>query len=58
MSKVKALATSRRFWASAVGLVAVVASETMGVELDTEQIVGVVAIVVAWVAGDTLRETK
>jgi len=58
MSKVKALATSRRFWVSAVGLVAVVASETMGVELDTEQIVGVVAIVVAWVAGDTLRETK
>ncbi len=58
MGKLKALATSRRFWVSAVGLVAVVASETMGVELDTEQIVGVVAIVVAWVAGDTLRETK
>lgn len=58
MGKLKALAISRRFWVSAVGLVAVVASETMGVELDTEQIVGVVAIVVAWVAGDTLRETK
>ena len=58
MSKLKALATSRRFWASAVGLAAVIASETVGVELDTEQIVGVVSIVVAWVVGDTLRETK
>jgi len=58
MEKVKALLKSRRFWVSAVGLVGVCSSELFGVELDTEQIVGVATIVVAWVIGDTVRETK
>ena len=58
MSKVKALITSRRFWVAVVGLVSVVASDTMGIELDQEQLIGVVTIVVAWVIGDTVRETK
>tara|TARA_R100000008_G_scaffold84430_2_gene71787 strand:+ start:7417 stop:7593 length:177 start_codon:yes stop_codon:yes gene_type:complete len=58
MDKVKSLLTSRRFWVSAVGLAAVVASETLGIELNQEQIVGVVTICVAWVIGDTVRETK
>lgn len=57
MSKWKSLATSRRFWVSAVGLTAILASETMGINLDQEKIVGVVTIVVAWVIGDTVRET-
>ncbi len=57
MSKWKSLATSRRFWVSAIGLTAILASETMGVQLDQEKIVGVVTIVVAWVIGDTVRET-
>ena len=56
--KIKSLLTSRRFWVSAVGLVAVCSSEVLGIELDTEQIVGVATIVVAWVIGDTVRETK
>ena len=47
MSKVKSLLGSRRFWVSAVGLVSVVASETLGIELNQEQIIGVVTIVVA-----------
>ena len=50
--------TSRRFWVSAVGLASVVASETLGIELNQEQLIGVVTIVVAWVVGDTIRETK
>lgn len=57
MSKWKSLATSRRFWVSAIGLSAVLASETMGVELNQDQLLGVVTIVVAWVIGDTVRET-
>lgn len=58
MPKVKSLLTSRRFWVSAVGLASVVASETLGVNLNQDQIIGVVTIVVAWVIGDTVRETS
>jgi len=58
MEKWKSLLTSRRFWVSAVGLAAIVASETFGITLNQEQIVGIVTIVVAWVIGDTVRETK
>ncbi len=58
MSKLKSLVTSRRFWVSAVGLASVVASETLGIDLNQEQIIGVVTIVVAWVIGATVRETK
>ncbi len=58
MSKLKSLVTSRRFWVSAVGLASVVASETLGIDLNQEQIIGLVTIVVAWVIGDTVRETK
>ena len=58
MSKWKSLLTSRRFWVSAVGLVAVCASDLFGVNLNQEQMVGVITIVIAWVIGDTVRETK
>ena len=58
MTKWKSLLTSRRFWVSAVGLVAVCASDVFGIELNQEQMVGIVTIVVAWVIGDTVRETK
>ena len=58
MSKLKSLVKSRRFWASAVGLAAVVASDLFGVELNQDQHFGVGTIVVAWVIGDTVRETK
>ena len=58
MDKLKDLVKSRRFQASAVGLVAVVASDAFGVELNQEQLLGVVTIVVAWVIGDTVRGTK
>ncbi len=58
MDKVKSLLKSRRFWVSAVGLAGIVSSELFGFALDTEQVVGIVTIVVAWVIGDTVRETK
>ena len=55
MDKVKSLLKSRRFWVSAVGLAAVISSELFGFALDTDQIVGVITIVTAWVIGDTIR---
>ena len=58
MDKVKSLLKSRRFWVSAVGLAGVCSSELFGVELDIEQIVGIVTVVVAWVIGDTMRVTE
>ncbi len=58
MSKWKSLLSSRRFWVSAIGLVSVVAADVLGVELNQEQMLGIVTIVVAWVIGDTVRETK
>lgn len=57
MDKVKSLLKSRRFWAAGIGLVAVVASEAFGVELDTEHLLSIVSIVIAWIVGDTVRET-
>ena len=44
MDKLKGLAKSRRFWASAVGLVAVVASDAFGIELNQDQLLGVVTV--------------
>jgi hypothetical protein len=57
-NKLGSLLKSRRFWAAAAGLAAVVSSEMFGVELDVEQVIAVATIVVAWIVGDTLRETK
>jgi len=56
--KLKSLITSRRFWVAAAGLAAVVSSDVFGFELNTEQVVAVAGIVVAWIVGDTLREIK
>jgi hypothetical protein len=58
MTKVKSLLVSRRFWVAAIGLATVVSSELFGVELNHEQLLSVTSIVVAWVIGDTIRETK
>lgn len=57
-NKLKSLLTSRRFWVAAAGLAAVVSSDVFGITLDTEQVVAVATIVVAWIVGDTVRETK
>ena len=56
--KLKSLFTSRRFWVAGIGLVTVVSSELFGIHLDHDQLMSVAGIVVAWVIGDTIRETK
>ena len=56
--KVKSLLKSRRFWVATVGFASVIASELVGVELDQEQIIGIVTVVVAWVIGDSVRITE
>ncbi len=56
-NKVQSLLTSRRFWVAAAGLAAVVSEDIFGVILDTEQLVAVSTIVVAWIIGDTVRKT-
>lgn len=58
MNKWKSLLTSRRFWVSAIGLASVVSSEALGIDLNEEQLLSVVSIVIVWVIGDTVRETK
>ena len=58
ITKVKSLLSSRRFLVSVVGLVGGCSSELFNIELDVEQIVGVVTIVVAWVIGDSMRVTE
>lgn len=58
LDKFKALLVSRRFWAASIGLVAVVAADIFGTELNQEQLLGIITIVVAWIVGDTVRETK
>jgi|TARA_Y100001947_G_C10186915_1_gene239001 uncharacterized membrane protein len=58
MDKWKSLLTSRRFWVSAVGLVAVVAHDQFGVELNEEQLLALATVVVAWVIGDSVRATS
>lgn len=57
MDKIKSLLSSRRFWVATIGLTAVVSSELFNIELNTEQLLGVTSIVVAWIIGDTVRET-
>ena len=56
--KLVALLKSRRFWAATIGLVAVVSSSLFGYEMDTEQILSVVGIVMAWIVGDSFRKTE
>jgi uncharacterized membrane protein len=56
--KVKSLFKSRRFWIAAVGLISVCASELVGIELNQEQIIGIVLVVATWVIGDSVRITE
>ncbi len=57
MPKIKALLASRRFWVSAVGLLAVCSSELLGMEINQEQIIGIATIIAAWVIGDSVTKT-
>lgn len=55
MNKFTALFQSRRFWAAASALIAIVASDTLGI--DETQVESVVLIVAAWIIGDTFKDT-
>ncbi len=57
-TKFLSLLKSRRFLVAVAGVVAVVSSDVFGVSLNTEQVVGVASIVIAWIVGDSVRETK
>ena len=58
MLKIKSLLASRRFWVSAIGLIAVCSSELLGMEINQAQMIGIATIIAAWVIGDTVRETN
>ena len=48
---------SRRFLIAAAGVAVVVGQDMFGITLDTEQVVAVAGIVMAWILGDTFRKT-
>ena len=56
--KLTSMLQSRRFWVAAAGLSAIVGQDLFGINLDTEQIIAISGIVMAWIIGDTVRETK
>lgn len=56
MDKITALLKSRRFWIAVAGVVAVALHDTLG--LDEQQTLELAGIVIAWILGDSLRETK
>jgi hypothetical protein len=56
MQKVKDLLKSRRFWASVGGVVVVGLQDVLGLEPATAN--SIVAVIVSWIVGDSLRSTK
>ena len=56
MQKVKDLLKSRRFWASVGGVIVVCLQDVLGLEATTAN--SIVAVIVSWVVGDSLRSTK
>jgi len=57
-NKFSSLVKSRRFWVAAIGLGAVISEETFNIQLDQEQVLAITSIVVAWILGDTIRQTQ
>lgn len=55
MEKVAALLKSRRFYAAVGGVVAVIASNVLG--LDEATVTGVVTVVIGWIIGDSINKT-
>jgi hypothetical protein len=56
MQKVKDLFRSRRFWAAVGGVVVVGLQDVLGLEPATANTI--VAVVVSWIVGDSLRTTE
>jgi hypothetical protein len=56
-NKVQALFTSRRFWI-AIGGVAFVAFDGLGLGLTEEQTTNLIIVLGSWVVGDSIRKTE
>lgn len=54
--KIQALLGSRRFWAAALGVVAVLLEDAVG--LSKEQVAMIVALLGSWIVGDSLQKTQ
>ena len=56
MQKIKDLVKSRRFWAAVGGVIVVGLQDVLGLEPATAN--SIVAVIVSWIVGDSLRSTK
>ena len=56
VNKIQALVTSRRFWV-AVGGVAFVGFDILGLGLSPDQAQNVTIVVASWIFGDSIRST-
>ena len=57
VNKIQALVTSRRFWV-AVGGVAFVGFDVLGVGLSQDQAQNVTIVLASWIFGDSIRSTE
>ena len=57
VNKIQALVTSLRFWV-AVGGVAVVGFDVLGVGLSQDQAQNVTIVLASWIFGDSIRSTE
>ena len=55
-NKIQSLVTSRRFWV-AVGGVAFVGFDTLGLGLSQDQSLHVTLVIASWIFGDSIRKT-
>ena len=56
MQKIKDLVKSRRFWAAVGGVVVVGLQDVLGLDPTTAN--SIVAVIVSWIVGDSLRVTS
>ncbi len=56
MQKIKDLVKSRRFWAAIGGVVVVGLQDVLGLDPATAN--SIVAVIVSWIVGDSLRVTS
>ena len=54
--KLVALVRSRRFWTAVGGILLLLLQDVIGIEQATAQ--GIVAMLVAWIVGDSLNKTE
>jgi hypothetical protein len=55
MNKIKSLLSSRRFLMAVAGVLAIALKVTL--DMDESQVLSIAAIIVAWILGDSKRET-